>query len=452
MEKKRNTKGEGSFIINGDGTVTHRKSVGYKANGNRKVLTVTASSKAACIREMKKKEAVWEKQKNAVNIIAGTTILELCELHLKYQIEQSELKPKSIDRRECTIRNHIGEYPIGRMQIQAVKVADIDNHVTGLIQAKQLSASSIEKVIDVLNAAYNWAIIRGELTVNPVAPIKATLVKRIQKMKQKSANEADVNVLSQEEQKLFEKEACMIDEATGRPKYAAGLYGMLLLHTGMRCGEMLALRWEDVDFKGGFLNIEKSRSMAKNRSKERENEKSYTMVEGTTKNEKARKIKLSEEAIEILQKIEVFYRANDNENALIVRTRTGKPNTATNLEHRMATIFKNAGLTDLKGGLHIFRRTFATRMYENGARVKEIAAYIGDLESTTERYYIAVRKKILEDGLAKQVVMVPAQMKKEEKEVKEKSEVAQSWEYMRGMTITNSVTPKATYYRNGWKE
>ena len=48
--------------------------------------------------------------------------------------------------------------------------------------------------------------------------------------------------------------------------------------------------------------------------------------------------------------------------------------------------------------------------------------------------------------------MVPAQMKKEEKEVKEKSEVAQSWEYMRGMTITNSVTPKATYYRNGWKE
>ncbi len=31
----------------------------------------------------------------------------------------------------------------------------------------------------------------------------------------------------------------MIIEKTGKPKYAAGLYGMLLLHTGMRCGEML---------------------------------------------------------------------------------------------------------------------------------------------------------------------------------------------------------------------
>lgn len=448
MEKKRNAKGEGSFIFNPDGTVTHRKSVGYKADGNRKVLTITAASKAACIREMKKKEAAWEKQKNAGNIVAGTTILGLCEMHLKYQVGQSELKPKSIDRRECTIQNHIGKYPLGRMQIQVVKVTDIDNHVTGLVQAKELSASSIEKVVDVLNSAYNWAIMRGELEFNPVSPIKATLTKRIQKMKQRSSNEADVNVLSQEEQKLFEKEAGMVDETTKKPKYAAGLYGLLLLYTGMRCGEMLALRWEDVDFKGGFLNIEKSRSMAKNREGGKEESKRYAMVEGTTKNEKARKIKLTDEALEILRQIRDHYGAGD-ESAIIVKTRTGKPNTATNLEHRMATIFRNAGLTGLKGGLHIFRRTFATRMYENGARVKEIAAYIGDLESTTERYYIAVRKKILEDGMAKQVVMAPAQMKKKEKEVKEENEEAQSQGYRRGETRINNVIPKATYYPNG---
>ena len=136
------------------------------------------------------------------------------------------------------------------------------------------------------------------------------------------------------------------------------------------------------------------------------------MVEGTTKNEKARKIKLTKEALDDLQKIKNFY-GTDDENAIIIKTRTGKPNTATNLEHRMAVIFKNAGLADLKGGLHIFRRTFATRMYENGARIKEIAAYIGDLESTTERYYIAVRKKIVENGETKQVVMVPTQVNAE---------------------------------------
>lgn len=55
-EKKRNVKGEGSFKINQNGTVTHRKHVGYKLNGSRKILTVTANNKTACIREMREME------------------------------------------------------------------------------------------------------------------------------------------------------------------------------------------------------------------------------------------------------------------------------------------------------------------------------------------------------------------------------------------------------------
>ena len=91
----------------------------------------------------------------------------------------------------------------------------------------------------------------------------------------------------------------------------------------------------------------------------------------------------------------------------VIVTQTGKPNTTTNIEHRMQTIYHNAGLTHLKGGVHILRKTFATEMYEQGARVKEIAAYIGDLESTTERYYIAIRKKRIVDGKEEHIVTLP---------------------------------------------
>ena len=272
-----------------------------------------------------------------------------------------------------------------------------------------MSVSSIEKVIDVLNAAFNWAIMRGELEHNPVAPIKPTLVKRLQKMKQKTAKEADVDVLSVEEQAVFENVAMETWEKTGKMKYAAGLYSLLLLHTGMRCGEMLALRWKDVDFANRMLTIERNRSMAKNRNRKSEADKKYIMLEGTTKNEKAREIELTDKAIEVLK----LMRAKDSagtEEDFIIRTKTGQPNTTTNIEHCTATIFKNAGLTELKGGVHIFRRTFATRMYESGARVKEIAAYIGDLESTTERYYISVRKKFKDGDSMKQVVRVPVKI------------------------------------------
>jgi hypothetical protein len=58
----------------------------------------------------------------------------------------------------------------------------------------------------------------------------------------------------------------------------------------------------------------------------------------------------------------------------------------------------------LGGSLHVLRRTLATDMYDNGAPIKQIASYIGDSEATTEKYYIAVRKKIISEGKVTQIV------------------------------------------------
>ena len=56
----------------------------------------------------------------------------------------------------------------------------------------------------------------------------------------------------------------------------------------------------------------------------------------------------------------------------------------------------------------IFRKTFATRMYARGAPVADIAAYIGDLESTTRKYYIAIReKRVTSGGDVQHVVPLP---------------------------------------------
>ncbi len=54
-------------------------------------------------------------------------------------------------------------------------------------------------------------------------------------------------------------------------------------------------------------------------------------------------------------------------------------------------------------------------MYEKGVRTKEIAAYIGDMESTTEKYYIAVREKRVVEGKAQQIVELPEAFQTEEK-------------------------------------
>lgn len=302
MAQERNAKGEGSFKVNPDGTVTHRKSVGYKANGRRKILTVTEATKTACIREMKKKEAEWEKKKAAFHVYEKNKVSELCYRHLNYQIENEDLKPKSVDRRECTIVNQIERYDIGKMQVHSVTPVDIDNHIQLLIKEGKLAESSITKALDVLNAAYAWAVMQGDLESKPVEPVKAKLMKKLSKMSAKKADEADVSVLSDKEVDIFVEEA-LKTYSNGKPVYIAGDYMLLLLYSGMRCGEMIALRWKDVDWDHGLLTIERSASMIRNRDKKSENENNYVMHEGSTKNQKARIVELTPEAKHILQRL-----------------------------------------------------------------------------------------------------------------------------------------------------
>lgn len=139
---KRNAKGEGSFTVNPNGSVTHRKCVGYKDNGQRKVFTVTAKTKSACIREMKKRVDAWNNEKSRNSVTIGSTITELCYKHLQYQINNGDLKSKSIDRRECTIENQIRGYDLGYMQIHMVTSAEIERHIDTLISEKKISGSS----------------------------------------------------------------------------------------------------------------------------------------------------------------------------------------------------------------------------------------------------------------------------------------------------------------------
>lgn len=143
----------------------------------------------------------------------------------------------------------------------------------------------------------------------------------------------------------------------------------------------------------------------------------YIMVERDTKNSKARKIQLSAEALAILK--EIKSKAKDTSpDQFVCVTKTGRQNTTSNLENRNKKIMERAGLL-YKGGLHILRRTFATDLYRNLSYKDTllIAEYIGDLASTTEKYYIAARSKVKIDGVDKIVVMLSTNQKRKKDNV-----------------------------------
>ena len=261
----RRTNGEGCYVNMPSGKIQMRKQCGFLANGRPRVLSVTGKSRAECNRLMKEKEA---KVTGIVSMAKDSTVEELCRCHLSSQMAQRDrLKPTAIDRREGTIKNQIMPYPIAHMQAVSVRPKDIENHIEKLLAESRLSASSIEKVFHVLNGAYKWGISMEYLTYNPCEPVKESLRLRFKRLNEKEADDKDVIVLSPDEIRLV-KENALERKGSGFYVHPIGPYVLFLLLTGMRVGELCALRWEHVRWDNDMtvVSIKGTRHHIKDRS------------------------------------------------------------------------------------------------------------------------------------------------------------------------------------------
>lgn len=403
---RRRANGEGWFTELKDGRIRLRQQYGFLPSGYQRILTVTGNSRSECLKLMRKKIAETSPPVDLHDLHKGT-VEELCRMHLDYNLAQRGfLKPTAADRREVTINNQIAGYKLGSLQVSAVNSKDIENHIEGLINAGKLSVSTIEKVFHVINGAYKWAVTQEIVSKNPCDPIKEKISQRFSKLTEKGACDADVIVLSDEEKDILIKEALRSDE-NGRFLYQVGPCVVFLLKTGLRIGEYCALRWgdfwHDEEWTKVTVTIKKTRHYVKKRLKGKSR---YTVEEGPVKNAHARTIELSRDAVDILKMI---YEAAEDTSAeeYVFLNKRGKPSNPSNTDTLINKLYRNAGLSEEISGAHILRHTFATDLFYRGAQIKSIASYIGDLESTTAQYYIAIRKTIRAGDRALNVVPIP---------------------------------------------
>ena len=145
-------------------------------------------------------------------------------------------------------------------------------------------------------------------------------------------------------------------------------YMMLLLFTGMRRGEVLGLKWEDVDLKKNVFHIERSITYPKGQN---------DYVIGKPKTESGlRDVPISPELMKVLQPVET--------NGYIVGGET--PLTLSIHRRMMERINRTINLHGATP--HIFRHSYATLLNDAGASVKTIQAIIGhsDVQTTINRY------------------------------------------------------------------
>ena len=138
--------------------------------------------------------------------------------------------------------------------------------------------------------------------------------------------------------------------------------------TGLRRGELVALRWRDVDFAGSVLRVRSS------------------YVEGrlsTPKSGKVRSVPLAPDVAEALAKLGQRERFTGDDDLVFVGDWGGYLD-ASALRRRYGTALNRAGLRRLR--FHDLRHTFGTRMIAK-ADIRRVQEWMGHADiQTTMRY------------------------------------------------------------------
>jgi integrase len=181
---------------------------------------------------------------------------------------KGSVKPSTYESYERTIRNHI-KPALGHRKLKALA----PDHVQYVYQSKldaDLAPGSVRLMHGILHKALDQAVRWG---VIPRNVSKATTPPK--------PNPEEIRPLDAEQAK-------QILEASRENRLEA-LY-VLAVTAGLRIGELLGLKWEDLDLGTGSLHVRRTRSQAKTGP-------TFTLP----KNGKGRSIRLTRRAVEVLK-------------------------------------------------------------------------------------------------------------------------------------------------------
>lgn len=234
---------------------------------------------------------------------------------------------------------------IGNRELDKITAYDIDALVKRL--SITLAPSSIQLVFRIVRKCFETAKEQGYLYLNPCAQ---TSLPKVEKKK--------VQALTREQQKAVERESL---------KNEKGLPILLALETGMRIGEICALKWADIDFQSSLLHVKRTKQRIGLSSATGQRTK---LVETDPKTTSAKRtIPLTKKIREAL----LYWKKNTNSEFVI--SNDGKSIEPRTISYRFERIKKKLGLFGMS--FHVLRHTFATRCDELGVNIAAISSLLG---------------------------------------------------------------------------
>jgi integrase len=237
---------------------------------------------------------------------------------------------------------------LGSLRFSEVRRVDLQDFADRLC-GDGLDPSTVRNTLMPLRAIFRRAVARGEVAVNPTSGLELPAMEGARDRIASPTEAAELLAALPERDRAL---------------WATAMYA------GLRRGELLALRWEDVDLAGGVIHVERS----------------WDAKEGAV-GPKSRAGRRTVPIPAVLRDHLVEHKLRSGRHVgLVFGTSYAQPFTPSNVRKRANAAWLRARLEPI--GLHECRHTFASLMIAAGVNAKALSAYMGhsSVTITLDRY------------------------------------------------------------------
>lgn len=270
--------------------------------------------------------------------------------------------PNTITRHKQHYRKYFQDAKIFRKDITKIKWTELNEFCNSIVKDNHLSMKEWVNIKTVLNGIFDYAYNNEYIEANPMGRVKITV-----KYKQVNKRVDGSQRFDTEERDKINEYMKLRYSETNDPVYVAVQLQFL---TGLRVGELVTLKWSDIDFKNHVVHVIREES--------RIHEKNICTVVDHTKGNQDRFVCLTPAAEKLVNSLE--------ERGEYLFMRDGERISARQVTYAYEKYARQTG-HDVKRS-HKARKTYASLLQLNGVPVDEIRKQLGQRDLSTTMQYL----------------------------------------------------------------
>lgn len=376
MSKRNN--GEGSIGKYKNGWRS-RIMIGVKDDGRPIIKEFYGKTK----KEVQKKLEEY-KINSALGILSNDDKITVQEWFFTWLFEyrKKDLKPKSFERYEGIYRKYIKDSEIGKLKLKDLRATHLQKYYNKLLD-NGITVETIKQINTKLKTCLTEAEKQEYIRRNYCTMVTLP----------KSNKKKVLEVLTFDQQQLF------VNKIKG---HKLEVLFLVALSTGLRLGELLGLKWSDINFTDSYLSV--NRTLQRTYIIDKDGNRKLSIIEQHPKtNNSIRNVPIPKailHKLKELKKIKVqdklkaghLYMNND----YVFCNELGCPIDDKRPGRNLSSLLKELDIEPIK--FHGLRKTYATRLFENNVPPKTVQELLGhsSIDITLDIYTQVMEDKKIE--------------------------------------------------------